>query len=298
MEENYSDNKIAVINIEGVISSSDENHRDDNMVETVRRQLKAARKDSDVRAVILKVNSPGGEVLASDEIYHAINDFQAETGKPIIASMQTLAASGGYYVAAPCRWIVANELTITGSIGVIMHGFNVSGLMDKIGVRDQTYKSGEFKDMLSPFRRPEDVPAEEKEMMHNLIMETYNKFTNIVEVGRTDSSLANSKQKDRGQPLDESWAKYADGRVFSGRQAYDLGFVDELGDFRTAVERARRIAKISDANLIEYHQPFDLGDLFRIFGKNEPPTLKVDVGVEFPKLQPGCLYFLYRQAVP
>src|SRR6266498_1647841 len=100
----------------------------------------------------LVFNSAGAEVLASDDIYRAIVKFQNEQKKPVIASMGSLAASGGYYVSAACRWIVANELTLTGSIGVIMHAYNVSGLMDKIGVRAETYKSGIHKDMLSPFR--------------------------------------------------------------------------------------------------------------------------------------------------
>src|SRR5690606_37432008 len=125
--------------------------------EVIRAQLRRASWDDDVKAVLLKVDSPGGEVLASDEIARALEDFQKRAQKPVIVSMGSLAASGGYYVAAPCQWIVANELTITGSIGVIMQGFNYHGLMDKVGLRRGVYKSGEFKDMLSGARDPELV---------------------------------------------------------------------------------------------------------------------------------------------
>jgi hypothetical protein len=122
-----SDNKIAVIEVDGVISSGEIDRSGVDMVQYIKDQLKMAERDTDVKAVILKVNSPGGEVLASDDINKAITKFQDQTHRPVVASMGTLAASGGYYISVPCRWIVANELTITGSIGVIMHGYNYRG---------------------------------------------------------------------------------------------------------------------------------------------------------------------------
>ncbi len=299
IENNASKNKIAIVEVEGVITSADNSRKGDNMVEFIRQQLRIATRDSHVKAILLKINSPGGEVLASDEIYNELADFQEITGKPVVASMQTVAASGGYYVAAPCRWIVANELTITGSIGVILHGFNYRGLMDKIGLRPEVYKSGEFKDMLSGMRKPEEVPEEEREMVQSLIMETYTKFTNIVETGRSESYSATSKLNEPGRTLEPMWTEFVDGRVLSGRQAYEIGFVDELGNFEVAIERAKILAGITNANLIQYEQPFDLGDLFSLFGTAESrSTIKVDLGVDFPRLQPGCLYFLYRQALP
>src|SRR2546428_583630 len=125
-------------------------------------QLRLAGEDDSAKAVVLRVDSPGGEVLASDEIYRAIADFEKDYKKPVVASMGGLAASGGYYVSAPCRWIVANELTITGSIGVIMHSYNYRGLLNKVGVRPEVFKSGKFKDMLSGEKDEEDIPAEER----------------------------------------------------------------------------------------------------------------------------------------
>jgi protease IV len=293
-----SDNKIAVIDVDGVIMSAD-GRGGMSMPEFIREQLRTARKDDDVKAVILKINSPGGEVLAADEINAAIRDFQDKSKKPVIASMQTLAASGGYYVAAPCRWIVANELTITGSIGVIMHGYNYRGLMNKIGIKPDVYKSGKFKDMLSGDREPdldklsaEDkaVRLEEKQMVQDLIDETFNRFKEVVKTGRDN---AEKKNNGKGKTLVDKWANYADGRVFSGKQALELGFVDENGDFEAAVKRAKIIADIDNASLIEYRQPFDLGSFFRLFGKTETPAMKVDLGINIPKLQAGQLYYIY-----
>jgi len=287
LEDNDAHNKIAVIRVDGVISSELLDGYD--MVEVIKEQLKRADDDDKVKAVVLKVNSPGGEVLASDEIYRLIADFQHDTGKPVVASMGSLAASGGYYISSPCRWIVANELTITGSIGVIMHGYNFRGLMDKVGVRPDVYKSGKFKDMLSPDRSLDEIPPEERAMVQGLIDETYAKFKSVVAEGR---GRAHEKNKKDGQALSSDWESFADGRVVSSKQALKLGFVDELGNFDVAVERAMDLAGVDNANLIEYEQKHDLSDLFRMFGKSAAPALKIDLGVQLPKLQAGQLYFL------
>ena len=214
---------------------------------------------------------------------------QGSHGKPVVASMGSLAASGGYYVSAPCRWIVANDLTITGSIGVIMSSWNYRGLMDKVGLRPETFKSGKYKDMLSGSREPESITQEEREMIQALIDETYGKFKSVVAEGR---GFARSKNKGKGRALSDNWADYADGRILSGTEAYKLGFVDELGAFDDAVKRARTIAGISNANLVEYQQRFDLSDIFRLFGQTEGKGVKVDLGLEMPRLQAGQLYFL------
>lgn len=295
LENNRSDRKIAIIEVEGIITDSIRDRGARSLVESIQDQLKTAGRDPAVRAVVLKVNSPGGEVLASDEIYNSIRNFQEKFNKPVVASMGTLAASGGYYISSPCRWIVANEMTITGSIGVIMHGYNYRGLMDKIGIRPEVYKSGKFKNMLSGDRREDEIPDEEREMVQSLIDETYGKFTNVVATGRMESNRENNG---KGHALASDWTDYADGRVLSGKQALELGLVDELGNFRTAIKRAQDLAHISNANLIEYQEPFGLGNLFRIFGKTETPALKVDLGLDFPKLQLGRMYFIAPTTLP
>lgn len=294
VEEHNSDNKILVVPVEGVISSDMMSSSSDyNMVHFIRDQFKLAAQDSDIKAVILKVESPGGEVLASDDINRAITEFQNKTKKPVIASMGTLAASGGYYVSVPCRWIVANELTLTGSIGVIFHSYNIRGLMDKVGVRPEVYKSGKFKDMLSFDKKETDITQEERDMIQKLINETFGRFKAVVAEGREWSYRKNKENKeDKGQQLASDWADYADGRVISGKDAYKLGFVDELGNFDAAVSRARKLAHIESANLVQYQQVFDISNFFRLFGRSEGTKIKVDLGLDTPKLKAGQMYFL------
>lgn len=297
LEDNHSNKKIAIIEVEGIIASYPMGRGARSMVESIQDQLKSAAHDPKVRAVVLKINSPGGEVLASDEIYNLIRDFQIEHKKPVVASMGSLAASGGYYISAPCRWIVANDMTITGSIGVIMHGYNYRGLMDKIGLRPEVYKSGKHKNMLSGDRKEEEIPDDEREMIQSLIMETYGKFTNVVVAGRRE---ANSLNKGKGHMLASDWIDYADGRVVSGKQALEIGLIDELGNFRKAVARAGELGHAEKANLIHYEEPFGLGNIFKLLGRTEMPaaTIKVDLGLDFPKLQIGRLYFIAPTTLP
>jgi protease-4 len=302
---NGTDNKIAVVEITGVIEGGEIGHSDMDFVTYVKEQFKEAQRDSDVKAVILKVDSPGGEVMASDEVHNIIKKFEEKSHKPVVVSMGSLAASGGYYVSAPCRWIVANPLTITASIGVIMHNYNYRLLFDKIGIRPQVIKSGRFKDMLSGEKEPDAEKLtpkeiqdrdEEEKMVQALIDETYGRFTNVVQSGR---DLAAKENGSDGRALKADWADYADGRILSGKAALEEGFVDELGDFDTAVARAKSLTHIQTASLVEYRLPFDLGSvLARVLGKTDSPGLKVDLGFDLPRLQPGLLYFLTPTVVP
>lgn len=292
LEDNGASAKIAVIDLDGIITSRALDQSGFTMVDLIKAQLELAKEDDNVKAVVLRVDSPGGEVLASDEIYRIIGDFQDETGKAVVASMGNLAASGGYYISAACRWIVANELTITGSIGVIMSTWNYRGLMNRVGLQPQVYKSGKFKDMLSGDREPHEIPAEERAMVQQLIDDTYGRFKEVVAEGREQAKQAN---RDAGRELADNWADFADGRVLSGTQAYDLGLVDQLGNFHDAVAKAASIGGIDDpkrVNIVRYQQRYSLSDLLNIFGQSEARTIKVDLGIEPPKLQAGQLYFI------
>ncbi|HOF48532.1 MAG TPA: signal peptide peptidase SppA [Verrucomicrobiota bacterium] len=290
MDDQGGRDKVAVIDIEGIIFGGLLGGGSSGPVEMVREQLKRAESDHAVKAVLLRIDSPGGEVLASDEINRSLAEFQQRSGKPIVASMGSVAASGGYYVAAPCRWIVANPLTITGSIGVIMRGYNYRGLMNKVGVRPEVYKSGRFKDMLRGDKAEEDILPEEREMVQSLVDTTFRRFKEVVVEGRQSPYRLS---EDGGRALVDNWEDYVDGRVFSGRQAYDWGFVDELGNFKTALDRAKTLAQIDRARIIRYEQPFELGNLFRLFVRTETPAIHVDLGIEFPPIQTGRLYFLF-----
>jgi protease-4 len=292
VKNNHAQNKFAIVNEDGIITGHTYDQAGNNMVDVIQAQLDRAAKDKRVKAVILKVDSPGGEVMASDQINKSIAKFQNNSKKPVVCSMGSLAASGGYYISAPSQWIVADELTITASIGVIMEGLNYRGLMDKIGVQPNVYKSGIHKDMLSGMRATNEIPADEHEMIQNLIMETYGQFTNIVAKGRGDAHQANGKD---GKPLAADWMKYADGRVVSGKEALKLGLVDQLGDFDAAVDKAKSIASVREANLIEYRQRYDFSDFLSMFGQgNKSHDIKLDLGVDIPKLRAGALYFLWQ----
>lgn len=292
LKNNHAANKIAVIPVDGIISSDSADPAGNTMVDVIKAELGRAKADDRVKAVILKVDSPGGEVMASDQISRAIIDFQDKSGKPVICSMGSLAASGAYYISAPCRWIQANQLTLTGSIGVIMEGFNYRGLMDKVGVAPMVYKSGKYKDMLSGMRETNEIPAGEHEMVQGLIDQTYGIFTNVVQEGRFKAHTNNVPE---GQPLADNWPDFADGRVLSGQQALKLGFVDQLGDFDDAVNRAKKIAKISNANLVEYHERYDLSNFLSLLGQSsQSHDIKLDMGLDIPKLRAGALYFLWQ----
>jgi protease-4 len=265
-EDNGAADKIAVIEVNGIITDGMIDQSGFNMVDVIRAQLKRAEEDDRVKAVVLKVDSPGGEVMAADQIHN--------------------------YISAPCRWIIANDLTITGSIGVIMSSWNYRGLMDKVGVLPQTYKSGKFKDMLSGSREPDSITPEEKQMVQKLIDETFAKFKQVVSEGREKAYEKNKNGKEKGRELASEWEQYADGRVLSGTEACKLGFVDELGGFDDALKRCQALTGISGANVIEYQQRYDLSDFFRLFGKTDSKAVKVDLGMDMLKLQAGHLYFL------
>ena len=295
LDYRHSRNKIAVIDVTGMIVGDAWDGRTYGMVSQLQDQLDRAANDPNVQAVLLRIDSPGGEVLAADTISRAIERFQEDTQKPVVAYLGGLAASGGYYIAAPCQWIVSNELTITGSIGVIMQGYNYRGLMDKIGVRPQIFKSGKFKDMLSGSKAEDEILPQEREMVQNLIDETFARFKEVVRQGRASAQDRNDQT---GQPLRDDWEEYADGRILSGRQAFSVGFVDELGDVETAVQRALDLAGIPNANLVQYQRQFELGNLFRLLGETESRAVRIDLGMDTLPVEPGRLYYLLPTVVP
>ncbi|MCD6338039.1 MAG: signal peptide peptidase SppA [Verrucomicrobia bacterium] len=295
LRDEHSSNRILLVDISGFIMGGYAGSGELSLTSWVRSQLEKAAEDESIRAVLFRINSPGGEVLAADEIARLIKEFQEKSGKPATAVMEGLAASGAYYIAAPCRWIVANRLTITGSIGVILHGYNYRGLMDKIGVRPQVFKSGRFKDMLRGDKAPEEILPEEKAMIQRMIEEAFNRFKEVVAQGRAEAARRNGEE---GRRLAEDWEKYADGRILLGREAYELGFVDELGDFETALRRTKKLAGIARANLIRLRRIIPLSDLLSFLSQSRAGRVKVDLGLPQSPLQPGRVYAVYPLAVP
>ena len=287
------EDKVAVISLEGVISGEVLSDIGSSLVELVSDQLERAAVEG-VSAVILKVDSPGGEVLASDEIYLQLEKFQKEHDIPVVASMGSLAASGGYYVSAPCRWIVANELTMTGSIGVIFHSYNYRGLMDKVGVRPEITKSGKLKDMMSGEKLPEEVLPEERAILQGMIDESFAKFKDIIRTGRNHAAELNLKDGvTEGRKLASNWTEFADGRILSGQQALNLGLVDELGNFEVALDRALQLARLDGAKLITYQPHFRFPGFLSLLGQARSGSVKVDLGLPLQsRLPEGRLYFM------
>ena len=267
--------KIAVIYVQGVISSSEDGYaNEEGMVADIEDQLQQAVDDKHVRAIILRIDSPGGEVVASDTIYQAV--VAAREKKPVVADIDTMGASGAYYVAVGADYIVANELSITGSIGVIMESFTFSGLADKVGIKFYTFKSGKYKDILNPTREPTE---DEKALVQGMVMEVYDKFVGIV-------------AQERDMKVDDLKNGLADGRILSGKQAMDAGFVDGLGYFDDAIDKAEELASIRKARVIRYVQPFNLRNLLRFVGKNDNAKIQIQLTPDVLKLQAGHMYFL------
>ncbi len=285
--------KIAVLTIDGVILGAPIDGEGRTLVELIGHQLERVAADDQVKAVVLKVDSPGGEVLASDEIYNRLWDFQEEHPEiPVVVSMGSLAASGGYYVSAPCQWIVANELTMTGSIGVIFHSYNYRGLLDKVGVRPAITKSGRLKDMMSGEKAPGEEHPEEQQIMQSMIDESFARFKEVIRAGRRRAAERNLGE---GRVLAPDWETLADGRILSGKAALEKGLVDELGNFETAVGRAKQLAGIDEAKLVSFDPPMAFGSLFRLLGKSdaEARTIRVDLGMGMPtRLPQGRMYFV------
>lgn len=208
--------RVAIVELLGPINSS----------ENIVRQLKKYKENDSVPAIVLRINSPGGGVAASQEIYEEVKRVR-ETGKKIVASFASVAASGAYYIACAADTIVANPGTLTGSIGVIFEFPNTEELFQKIGIRFEVVKSGKFKDIGSPTR---EMTEEERTLLQELIDDTYDQFVDVV---------VSNRGLDREDVLE-----LADGRVFSGRQGYGYGFIDVLGDYEDSILLAGQMAGI------------------------------------------------------
>jgi protease-4 len=234
-QKNPLGEKVALVHVTGVIIDSS----------NVIKELKDHAKDSSVKAIIIRVNSPGGAVAPSQEIYNEI--IKIKEKKKVIISMGAIAASGGYYIAAPADKIVANEGTLTGSIGVIMELPNVSGLMDKIGIETQVIKSGKHKDIASVFKT---LSPEEKKILQAVLDDVHDQFIKAV----SDS---------RGMKFEEI-KKLSDGRIFTGRMAKKIGLIDELGGLEDAIMLAGELAGIEgEPEVVTKKEKFSFLDMIR-----------------------------------
>ena len=270
-----SDNKIAHIILRGLISSSINGNVGDSMVDDMRLALQQAREDENVRAVVLEIDSPGGEVTASDSIYNAVVKTRAK--KPVVVYMDSLAASGGYYVSCGGKYLMASDTTITGSIGVIIQTLNYEQLFNKVGLASVVFKSGKFKDMLNGAR---PITPEEREYVQSFVMKTYDKFLGIV-------------ARERNLSADGLRNGIADGRILSGKDALEDKLIDGLGQIEDAFAKARQLGNAPDAAIVKYGPPFVFSRFLRALGK--APDSKIELTLPsqlMPKLESGRAYFL------
>jgi protease-4 len=276
-----SHNKIALINIKGIITNQEIGgfgSASNASAPQINKRLKHILNDHSVKALIVRIESPGGEVTASDEIYHMIMKIKQERNIPVVASMGSLAASGGYYIACGCDKIVAHKMTTTGSIGVIIQTYKYYDMFQKIGLKGEAYTSGPMKAMLSGDR---PTTEEEVDVVSDLVMIVYDDFVRIVAEGRPDLSVEDIKSSELG-----------DGRVFLGSQAYENGLVDQLGYFDDAVKLAAEMAGLNNYKVVSLNTPFTLA---HIFGQVEEKSSNLKI--QFPgdggfKLEKGRIYLL------
>ena len=248
--------RVAVVRIEGVIVDS----RD------AIEELRKFRENPGVKAIVLRIDSPGGGVVASQEIYSEVLKTRTDGKVKVVASMGNLAASGGYYIAAATDKIVANPGTLTGSIGVIMELANVRGLMEKVGVQSVVIKSGKHKDLASPFRT---MSAEDRALLQGVLDDVHDQFIQAVAAGR-------AMKVDQVRDL-------ADGRVFTGRQARTAKLVDELGDLQDAIKLAGKMGGIAgEPRVVETRKRFSLRDLLgNVFDGKVSPLIPSGINLKY-----------------
>jgi protease-4 len=271
--------KIVLIDIDGVISESGEDRDlfgppEESTVARVREQLERARDDKSVRALLLRINSPGGTVTASDIVYQEVLRFKRERGLPVIAHFLGLAASGGYYVAMAADEVIAQPTSVTGSIGVIFVGLNVTQLMGKLGIADQTLTAGEQKDSGS-WLRP--MKPAEREHLQAILDDMHARFKHVVAQGRPQLDAA------RIDAL-------ADGRIYSADQALASGLVDRHGDLEEAVAAAERRAGITSSRVVIYHRPREYRQNVYTQAPAIPRAIRLELAPSLPLPRPGFLY--------
>ena len=247
--------KVAVIRIEGIILDSRE---------TI-EELRHYRDNPSVKAIVLRIDSPGGAVVPSQEIFAEVRKTRAEGKMKVVTSMGNVAASGGYYIAAATDRIVANPGTLTGSIGVIMELANVKGLLEKVGVQSVIIKSGRHKDMASPFRA---MTPEDRALLQTVLDDVHAQFIDAVATGR-------ALQPEQVRTL-------ADGRIFTGKQAQTVNLVDELGDLHDAIQLAARLVGISgEPRVIETHKRFSWRDLLQGLSGSIAPLVPSNISLKY-----------------
>jgi protease-4 len=259
--------KILMVDVTGTLSTQPDMGRfglggRESITARVREEIELALDDDEIAALLLRIDSPGGTVIASEMLYREVRRFKEKSKRPVIAQMVGAGASGAYYLAMAADEVRAYPSTITGSIGVIIAGLNVSGLMERFGVANQTITTGPYKDAGSPLR---PMRPEERAQLESVARDLFASFLDVVQAGRPKLSRERIEQ-------------LADGRIYSARQALDAGLIDAVGELPEAVESAKRAAGISgDARVVVYHRPGeDPENLFWARSSAQPAAQALD----------------------
>lgn len=240
--------KVLLVNVTGIITSDERRGAlgigaKPNRLSLFKEELDLAANDKDIKAVVVVVNSPGGTVTACDVMHHELKNFRDKRkGVPVITEMVDFGASGGYYIATATDKILAHPTTITGSIGVIAYNLNASGLMEKLGISDQTVKSGDKKDIGSPLR---SMTEEERKILQSGIDSLYERFLSVIKEGRPGLAALPA----------EELKKIADGRIYTADQALKLKLIDKIGYTDDAIEFVKGLAGIKEATVVTYAPP-------------------------------------------
>jgi protease-4 len=275
--------KIVQLEIEGLISESTRRGTfsllpSESMIARLREALEKAEEDEDVAALLLRVQSPGGTVSASETLFHEVLSWKERTNRPVVAHLEGTATSGAYYVSMAADEVIVHPTTVTGSIGVIFAGLNLSGLMEKIGVENQTVKSGSYKDAGSPFR---PMRAEERAQLQSVIDDFHARFRSVVDGGRSGLDRA-------------AVDRLSDGRIFSATQALDLGLVDRIGYLDDAVKAAEERAEIKTSRVVVYHRSHEYrNNLYSRPMVHTGPMVQVDLIPGAPAPLPPGFYYLW-----
>ncbi len=276
--------KILLLDISGLIgvgSRSNIFEREADVISQVYNRLKKASEDPLIKGVILRLDTPGGEVTASDIIFHEIQNFKNRTGVPVLALMMSMTASGGYYIASACDYLIAHPSSLTGSIGVISLFPNLDGLLGKIGVQVQVIKSGKMKDSGSAFR---EMTEEERKIFQNIVDEYYQNFLKVVYENRKDFLTLDDLKK------------MADGRILTASQALEARLIDEIGYFDAALEWMLEFSSLREANVVTYtYYPKQKTNIYATQLKSVFPLEGTSVQEMIQSLKSGFYYLWHPQ---
>ena len=284
--------KIVIIPVEGLLANvrnSELLQPTENSMSLFTQQLEKAENDASVKAIVLRVNSPGGTVTASDAMFQLLKRFKARTHKPVVASCQEVAASGAYYVSCAADRIVAQPTSLVGSIGVVFETMQFEGALNKLGISTDAIKSGSLKDMGSPFRA---IKPDERSVMQAMVQEDFVRFVGIVSNNRP---VKEKPLEDLTKYQESGYAGTYSGRVFSGQAGKEMGLVDDLGLLEDAIRMAKEMANAPGAAVVLYIRPYGYGG--SIYANTAIPAPQANVTkLQLPGVNqflPAGLYYLW-----